>query len=428
MTILRLLPVLLLAACATRSVIEESRAFAARNDYPRAYQVLDRAVAAYEQDGDEAPEELLAAYRTARIDHLFHRAEASIFEEREDSALVDTAELAELAPDYPGLGALRSRALQKKAHRICLRAQESLMRKDYAAAMVGFLEADQVVPGYPAAKQGVADVRAATAAMTQRAQEQFLEAVRKVPEFRYVEVQWHAANVLHNEPERAEAQDLQQKARRENALKAMARGRAAESKGRYGAALVEYRAARKIDGQVPDAEKAIAAMEQEVKAQTLVDAAQIDLRAGRTDVARQQLDEAFALSVLMRNDIGLLRTEVRKAEGMARYRVARDLEVLGRKLEALAAFRELIAAYPEGLSEEKARAVALQVDVEGWARHWSAADGAEAQGDLDKAVEEGMQAQRYYAHPEGKARLDKLRAAAAAKKAAAGGNAGGSQP
>lgn len=416
MTMLRLLPVLLLVACATRSALEESRAFAARNDHARAFLVLDRKVAEYEADGAEPPAALAEAHLAARKEHLFRRAEERIFNEHEDAALADLAELADLAPDFPGLGAMRDRGLQKKALRIVATAQESFVRKDFAAALAGYLEADKVVPGLPAAKQGTEEVRKATAAMNLRAQEQFLEAVRKLPEFRYLEVQWHAANALNNDPNRGEAKELQGKARRENALKALARARESESKGRYGAALVEYRAARAIDADTPGVEAAIESMQREVKAQALVDNAQIDLSAGRTEVARQKLDKARELSVLMRNDIGAMLADVQKAEGKARYRAARDLEVLGRKLEALQAFVALAEAYPAGVDDETARIAGLKADVEGWARHWSAADAAEAAGDLDKALEEGLEAQRFYARAEGKERLDRLRAAIAARK------------
>jgi hypothetical protein len=416
MTMLRILPVLLLAACATRSVLEESRAFAARNDHARAFLVLDREVADYEADGAEPPPALAEAHAAALREHLFRRAEERIFGEREDAALADLAELAGLAPDFPGLGAMRDRALAKKATRIVTAAQESFVRKDYAAALAGCLEADKVVPGFPLAKQGMEDVRKATAAMNLRAQEQFLEAVRKLPEFRYMEVQWHAANALHNDPQRGEAKELQAKARRENAMKAMARARESESKGRYGAALVEYRAARAVDASTPGVEAAIDSMQREVKAQGLVDGAQIDMNAGRTDAARAKLDQARELSVLMRNDISVMLVDVQKAEAKVRYRAARDLEVLGRKLDALQAFVALAESYPVGVDDEKARIAGLKADVEGWARHWSAADAAEAAGDLDKALEEGLEGQRFYARAEGKERLDRLRAAIAARK------------
>ncbi|MFO0277774.1 MAG: hypothetical protein ACK533_10880 [Planctomycetota bacterium] len=416
MTMLRLLPVLLLAACATRSVLEESRAFAARNDFARAFLVLDREVAEYEADGAEPPPVLAEAHLAARKAHLIHRAEERIFNEREDAALADLAELADLAPDFPGLGAMRDRALAKKATRIVTAAQESFVRKDFPAALAGYLDADKVVPGFAAAQQGIEEVRKATEAMNLRAQEQFLEAVRKLPEFRYLEVQWHAANSLHNAPARGEAKDLQAKARRENALKAVARARASEAKGRYGAALVEYRAARAVDASTPDIEAAIDSMQREVKAQGLVDNAQIDLSAGRTDAARQKLGQARELSVLMRNDIGVMLADVAKAEGKAKYRAARDLEVLGRKLEALQAFLALAAAFPAGVDDEVARIASLQADVDGWGRHWAAADAAEAAGDLDKALEEGIEAQRFYARPEGKERIERFRAAIAARK------------
>ena len=105
-------------------------------------------------------------------------------------------------------------------------------------------------------------------------------------------------------------------------------------------------------------------MQREVKAQGLVDGAQIDMNAGRTDAARAKLDQARELSVLMRNDISVMRVDVQKAEAKVRYRAARDLEVLGRKLDALQAFVALAESYPVGVDDEKARIAGLKADVE----------------------------------------------------------------
>jgi tetratricopeptide (TPR) repeat protein len=420
MTILRLLPVLLLVACATRSAIEESRASARLGDYNRAFVVLDDMRRQQLADGGEIDAELAAAHRQAWMAFLLHRAEERIFQEREDAALADLAELEGLQADYHGIQGLRDRAKLKKARRIIGRGEDSLVRKDYAQALACFLESEAIVPGLEDAAKGIKAVREATDRLTQRGQEQFLEAVRKLPEFRFIEVQWHASNVINNTPDRDEAKSLEDKARRENAQQAMARGKACETEGRFGAALLEYKAAKLLDPGVPGVEAAIAAMTKEQKAAVLIEKAQIDMRAGRFDAAREHLGEAFELSLMARNDIGALVLETKRLEGERRYQEARDLEVLGKKAEALAAFEALAKNWPDGYSDEKARIDSLRVDLEGAQKEWAEAEAAEAAKDLPKALEHYENSERYYPKwKDGKQRIERLRAAIA--QAAGGG-------
>ena len=73
-------------------------------------------------------------------------------------------------------------------------------------------------------------------------------------------MQWHAANVLHNVPEREDAKDIRVEAMRENAKKAADRGRECESQQKFGAALIEYRVAQRTDATLPGIEQDIARM------------------------------------------------------------------------------------------------------------------------------------------------------------------------
>lgn len=412
MTILRLLPVLLLAACATYSAMEESQACTRRGDHNRAFVILDDLRNQQLASGAGVDAELAAAHAAAWKAFLISRAEERIFQEQEDAALADLAELEGLQADYPGIEGLRSRAKLKKALRVIGRGEDSLVRKDYAQALAYFLESEAIVPGLEGATEGIQSVRDATSRLSQRAQEQFLEAVRKLPEFRFVEVQWHANNVIHNTPDRDEAKSLETKARRENALQAMARGKECEGEGRFGAALVEYKSALALDKDVPGAVAAIAAMKKEQQAAILIDKAQIDMRAGRFDAAREHLGEAFELSLMARNDIGALVLETKRLERERRYQEARDLEILGRKSEALAAFEALAKDCPDGFSDEKARIDGLRVDLEGAQKEWADAEAAEAAGDLPKALEHYLNSERYYPKwKDGKERIARLRAA-----------------
>jgi len=414
MTMLRLLPVLLLAACATRSAIDESRASADRGDYSRAYIILEDLRRQQMATGAEVDAELAAAHAKAWKEFLLARAEERIYQEQEDAALADLAELEGLHADYKAIDGLRHRALLKKARRIITRGEENLLRKDYAQALSCFVEAEAIMPGLADTTKGIQAVGEATSRLTKRAQEQFLEAVRKLPEFRFVEVQWHASNVIHNMPGRDEAKPLEDKARRENAMRAMARGKECEGQGRYGAALLEYKAAASLDKDLPGVTEAIASMKKEQQAAVLIDKAQIDMRAGRFDAAREHLGEAFELSLMARNDIGALVLQTKRLEGERQYQEARDLEVLGKKAEALVAFEELAKTWPDGFSDEKAHIDGLRVDIEGAQKEWAEAEAAEAAGDLPKALEHYENSDRYYSKwKDAKVHVARLRAAIA---------------
>jgi tetratricopeptide (TPR) repeat protein len=410
MTFLRsLFPALLLAACGTHSAIEQSNAFARLDDQQHAFEVLDDARNAQLANGYVEPD-LEAAWSDGKKRFLFWRARQSIFQEREESALRDLAELKTLDANYPGLVSLQARADRKRAHRACLRGEEALLRKDYAASLEHFIEAQRIVPDTAAAVEGIDRVKQATDTLSLRAQQQFLEAVRKVPEFRTIEVQWHAANVLHNDPDRTDARELQGKARRENAEHMLQRGRACEQQQQFGAALMEYRAAQRMDPSLPGIETMIVQMEAEMVAAADIDRAKMAMRSEQFADARVYLGKAFEKSVLMRNDIGLLQEENRRLEGKAKHQAARNLATLGKKAEALAAFEALAKDWPQGLDDEQARIASLKADVEGAKQAWADAEAAAAAGDKKKALEHYEDVERFYAGwKDAKARIQKLR-------------------
>jgi tetratricopeptide (TPR) repeat protein len=162
-------------------------------------------------------------------------------------------------------------------------------------------------------------------------------------------------------------------------------------------------------------------MDRELQAAVLIDKAQKNMRARQFDLAREQLGKAFELSVMARNDIGELVQLTRKYEGEARYKSARDLEVLGKKSEALAAYEALVKDWPNGLSDEQARCSSLRVDIAGAEKAWSEAEAAEAAGEPQKALEAYLESERFYAGwKDGKARIARLREAMAPKPEGAG--------
>ncbi|MCB9878886.1 MAG: hypothetical protein H6835_14925 [Planctomycetes bacterium] len=414
----------LLVGCSTQNALDRSAEFARLAEYDQAYRVLDEEYVRQSRDGT-VDERLAEAHERMRRRYLLDRAQARLFLEREDEAERDLDELAAIAPDYPGLADLRRRVHLKQAQRLVLNSDELLAEKDYAGAMEGYREAQRIVPGLETAEKGVEAVGEELARLDVRAQQQFLQAVRKVPEFRWPEVAYHASIVIHNVPDRDGAEDLREQAQHENAERTFAMAKECQDRDQFGAAMVLYKRARQLDPELPGLAEAIAAMDKELAAVVLIEKAAILMRGQKFDEARKTLEQALADSVLSRPAISELMIQNRKLEGMQQYRAARDLEVMGKKQEALDAFQALATAWPDGLEDERARIDSLTIDIDGAKAEWDAAEAAEAAGDLEKALRHYRAADRYYADwRDGKARIARLEKAIAEQKAKAGGDGG----
>ncbi|HEU4419147.1 MAG TPA: hypothetical protein VFT55_09430, partial [Planctomycetota bacterium] len=242
-------------------------------------------------------------------------------------------------------------------------------------------------------------------------------------EYRFVEVRWHSGRSMFNDPRRDDALALRTQAQREIATRAFARGRECEQQDKYGAALIEYRTAQNLNPEIQGIADEIARMEKEVEAGLLVEKSQKEMRKGAFDLAFKLLDDAFEMSVMSRPKISEAMIETRRMEGETRYQAARDLEVLGKKSEALAGYEALSKDWPDGFSDEKARIEGLRYDVENAQKEWAEAETAETAGDLPKALEHYRNSERFYAGmKDGAVRIERLQAAIRA----AGGTSGGS--
>jgi tetratricopeptide (TPR) repeat protein len=406
-----LLAALLLAACGSSSVIQESRHLARRLEYERAFSVLDEEYNRQVAAGDEPDEDLKQAHREAWLAWLLERARLAIFQEREMAALEDLALLEELSPNYPEIQNLRARANVKLAERAVEEGDLCLVNRDIQAALAHYLEAQKFRPGYPPAVEGTDKVREALSKLSLRAQNQFLEAVRKLPEFRYVEVRWHADIAATNDPERVDAQELELKARHEMAIKTQERGSECFDDGQFGAALLHFKQAKTLEKSLPGIDAEIESATREMKAIALMESAQMSMRSERFDSAREQLAKALESSTHSRDAIHELMLEVNRLEGKARYRKARDLEILGKKVESLAAFEELSASWPDGLLDEKARIEGLRLDIETAEAEYAAAEKAEADGDPAAALQHYETALQFVPRfRDAEARAKKLRA------------------
>ena len=419
-TVFSVLGLLFLAGCSASSVIERSQKYASLGDFRHAYEEIHGEYVRQLKDGP-VDAEVAEVHREMRLEYLRDRAQQLIFTEREDDALDVLASLDNLEPNYPGSAQLRSAALIKKAERIVSGANDKLARGDFAGAMAGYLESQRHVAGFEPAEEGIAKVREETARMSARAQQQFLQAVRKVPEFRHVEVAWHAAAVIHLTPDatdeqRANAEVIGNNAKHESAQMTLREAKDCEAKNQFGAALVLYKAALLLDPRLTEASDAVAKMEKELRALGLLEKAQIAMRTEDFVEANALLKEAHELSMLSRGEISELMLQAAKIEVQKHYREALDLGVMGKKEQALSAFEAVVARWPEGLVDEQARIVGLKLDVDSAKAAWAAAEQAEAAGDLEKALSQYETAERFYAEwRDGEAHIERLRKAIAAK-------------
>ena len=419
---------LLLVGCGTNSAIEESRDFARLGDYLHAYEVIDAArdeqLAAGEVDPDVAE-----WHEAMRRKFLYSRAQSRIFGEKEDFAIRDLALLEQADPDFPGLEELKVMARRKQAMRVTRRADEHLTRNEYAEAMKAYLESERLVPGFEPAQAGMTAVRDELARMDARAQQQFLQAVRKVPEFRHVEVAWHSAAVIDNkldpdDEQRKQAERMQEEARRASALDSLQRARACAKDGQFGAAMLLYREAEQAMPELPEVKEAIAQMKRELKALGLLEKAQLEMRSNNLDEAAELLERALELTTASRDTIVEAQLALDERRAVVGYRAARDLEVMGKKAEALAAYESIVdmwskeRAWPEEMENPAARIMSLKVDIAGAEEEWAAAEAAEAEGNLQEALDHYVRAERFYDQwRDGEVHIARLRAAIAAREA-----------
>lgn len=389
--------VLLLAACVGRGAVERSQEYA-HEGYPlQAFAELERERTRILHEGGEPDEALEKAYQEATRRWLVERGRQEIYADQELRGITTLRHVLDRDPADAEALALVDRAQRKLARRQVDAGLDHLAKNDFEEAVKCFRQAQAYKPGFPPALEGERAVGERVARLHGEAQKQFLEAIRKLPEMRYPEVDWHAQAAITRDPSRDDAADVKQRALRELALVARERGDAAREAKNYGAALMEYRTARGLWAGLPDIDSTIATMEREVQATWKTESAQLAIEASRFDRATKLLDEAYELSTLERSSISELRLLVRKSLGRRAYEAARDLELQGLKQEALAAFEALVADWPDGLDDEQMRVVALKADIAGAERSYAEADAAEQKGDLAAALDAFTTARLYYA-------------------------------
>ncbi len=391
-----LLALPLLASCAGHGAIRRSEDYLREGFVRQAYEEIERERLRQADAGAVDPE-LLVAWEKIRFAYLLDRGRYEVYADEELRAIALLGDALQLRPgDAEALSLIR-RAQEKLARRETARGTNLLAKGEFDQAVAAFRQAQVYKPGYAPAAEGEQKVADSIARLHSQAQQQFLEAIRKLPEFRYSEVEWHAAAALARDEARDDAKQVRARALRELAMQEAQLAQDALEEKNYGAALMSYRSARNMWAGLPDVDANIARLEREVQATWKTEEAQLKIESNQLTAALAVLDEAFELSSLERTAINELRLLARKRQGQNAYAAARDLELQGDKAEALAAFEAMAAEWPDGLEDEQTRIGALRSDIDGAVKAYAAGEAAEAQGDAAAALDQFKTARTYYA-------------------------------
>lgn len=399
---------LLVVACSgSSSALQRSRELAGDGNYYLALMALEDEGGAQSRDPEVA-----AAWREARLDYLVHESQRLVFLDREEDALELLAEAAVTHPDNPVVTSLTVRARNKLAQRATALGDRAMAFGEPGEALKHYQEATAWVPAHEPAIAGIERVRQTFAAMHQKAQDHFLEAIRRFPELRWVEVDWHASAALDKDPSREDAKDLRTRAARQMAQKTLDRAKQAESEGYYGAALMEYRSARKLDPTLEAIDDRIAHMEREVEAGGLLAQAMMHSANKRFDKARSMLEEAFVITVLEKAVVNDALLQNRRREAESAYQQARDFELQGLKAEALAGYEALDKSWQDGLLDVKARCASVRSEIAEAEKAWAEGEAAEAAKDMKAALEAYQNVELFYpGYKDVRDRIQRIKAA-----------------
>jgi tetratricopeptide (TPR) repeat protein len=395
---------LLAAGCTTQDLIKESEAHAADGNYYLAYATLEQG----RSPGNTDPA-LEKAYWEARLRYLIDLAQHKIFMEHEREALLDLNQALAQDPGNQTALALIERANEKMARRAVERGDAALQAGELENALLAYAEAQRSVPGYRLAVEGTKNVKLEFDRLRTKAQLHFLEALRRYPELRMYEVDWHATTAVASDPSRADARVLQVKADRFNAEKTLQRAKEEEKKGSYGAALLDYRLARTLDPSVPEIDEYIERMQSECAAQRLIEQATMMIMRAEFDKARETLGEALKKTTLEKAQVSDQLLRVRRREAENRFEAAHELQ--GNKQEALAGYKALLADWPEGLKDTAERIANLELDIGSAEKAYAEGVEAEAKSDFAAAAEHFQTAVTCYAkYKDAKAKLEQVKA------------------
>lgn len=399
--------VLGLSSCASGpSWVERGKEYYLTGNFYQAFHCLRSAKA----EGADS-REVNNLYRNYRIAYLLKRAQLSIFANQDVRALEDLAKVRAVDPDNK-IAAMWSRRAREKLARIATAsADEKVKDGDLEGALLDYHEALGHVAGFSDAEEGISNVSAEWRRRREKANDKYLDGVRALADQLFSQTRYHMLIALVADPTMDNAERSKLEAERQLRRERFERVQGMIDEGYYGVALHECQALAEVDPELPDIDVLIAQLTREVEAADFARAGQRKLYSGDYAEARALFDKAFDASVSEKvryNDL-LLATREREFED--RYVLAKDQELQGDLVAAVASYKEIDEEMPAFL-DVKARLNNLEAAIALATEAYDAGLEAEAAKDGATAIEKYSEALLYYpGFRDAAERVDRLRQA-----------------
>ncbi|WP_145064703.1 hypothetical protein [Engelhardtia mirabilis] len=316
----------------------------------------------------------------AQVAILLDRARRANFEGR----YADSIELLEQAealwPGQSEIALWRTKSVAQQAEYLREHARDAEATGDFESAYADFAEADRIDPDSPSARIGTERVLLRANHREGLGDAYYRKGVRALREYRAAEAVQNldAALKYSDDPRHVD--------RRSEAASLLAeeRMRIAEEFERqllFRAARNEYRLAKLIVDDLPDADGGLERTTVEIQVLDFLDEADRALILDKFDLALVRVERAAAITTVQADAVEAKRKEVVEAKLRHLYQEARELESDYAVLPAIAAYDELLEEAEGFYDDAIARRDSLQQNVELAGRLYQLANEAESTED-----------------------------------------------
>lgn len=332
-----LLPLVLLAACASTSSTNEVRELVRLGDYGRALELAGE-WAASEPDEPDAVE----AHRMASVAYQLDRARALAFQDRDEEALVELARADAIAPGEPTVDAWIAKESNKLATRWLDVASDAQAGDRLLEAEDAYEKVLRYAPGDHRALEGLSRVMLQQNYRAGLSEMYYKEGVRAMRDHWLVGASNRLGYATKYAPDDQQVAERREGVQRELAGDRMAFARQFESQGFYSAARNEYRLVLLLDPTSEEAQAGRERNEREVRAREYLDKAHMQAKRGETEAALISLDQGQALTEKQMAEFEQARQLVRDAAIEEQYLEAKSLEDDGHFEAAVGGYERIL--------------------------------------------------------------------------------------
>lgn len=334
---------LALAACQTSEKGREQKVIeAARSgQFERAEEEARQLAEAH--PGDAA---LQALYRDTRVAALLDRGRDQVFAEDFDGALRSFLAAIELAPGHPTVESWLVKTKKQLASRWLDEAAENTGPEKLDQAEAAYERVLEYEPDNPFAVEGLAHVLLLKNYRAGQSKTYFDDGLASFRELRLQNARRSFELSRHyrdNDPAAARGEQVEKLLIDER----MAQARTLEAEGHYFAARNEYRLVLLIDPTHAEGRAGFDRMDRETRATSALAQADMEIRRGELEEARETLAAAEVLTEAQREGLTQLETGIEEKRLLDLYQEARRLTEDYRYPEAVAMYAELLTLAPD---------------------------------------------------------------------------------